>query len=229
MRAYSVPSKSLFFVPFLNFKVFVFSPRHILYSLIGVYLMISAGSGNANAMFGVLGFMIMILAYLPYRFLPFETQLLGFLRFHLRSKKRYGKKARHAKSGFLGVGEEQSVPDMRDAKAVQQQQQDDDDDETQSSAERIRIANLKQPYTITIKTRIRERFIPVTIHVTGMRQDGNDDDDDSNGEILLASTSTDRHGKVSCTVLVDSYGERLFCVKGESGDTLHEQLVEFVK
>lgn len=203
MRIYSVESKNLFFVNFLDFKIRVFSPRELFYSLIGLYMLISAIQGTASGIFGLLGLVIFIFGYIPYKFLPPEIQLANFLRFHLKNNST-SKKAKKEPASLLGCGDV-FVPENTDnitdviLKAV--------------GPEEITISNIEEPYTITLKTNTTERFLPVSVFVD---------------DILVADTSTDRKGNVSCTILIEAYGTKQFCVKDDSDNILYDQEVKFI-
>lgn len=204
MRIYSVESKNLFFVNFLDFKVRVFSPRELFYSLIGLYMLISAIQGTASGIFGLLGLIIFIFGYIPYKFLPLEMQLANFLRFHLKNNSA-SKKAKKEPASLLGYGDV-FVPYNTDDNVT-------DAIPKAAGPETITIANLEEPYTITLKTNTTKRFLPVSVYVD---------------DIPVADTSTNRKGNVSCTILIDAYGIKQFCAKDDSDNILYDQEVKFI-
>ena len=206
MRIYSVESKSLFFVNFIDFKVRVFSPREIMYSLLGAWLLITALQGNVTAVAGLLGAVVLLFGYIPYSFLPPEIQLINFLRFHVQGNNT-SKKMKKEHAMFVGIGDGQPVLTNASGDKADDTDQDTDGPET------IKIASLDEPYTITLKTSTTERFVPVLISVDGMP---------------LANTSTDRKGNVSCTMLIDTYGTKRFCATDESGAVVYDRDVRFV-
>lgn len=201
MRIYSVESKKLFFVHFLDFKIHVFSPRELFYSLIGIYLLVQAMQGITSAIFGLLGLVIFIFGYIPYKFLPFEIQLINFLRFHFKNNST-SKKASKESASLVGVGEifVSEDPDEEDELVVNH------------GPEIIKITNLEEPYTIKLKTNTTEQFLPVSVFVNDL-------------DVPVANTSTDRRGNVSCTILIEAYGVHRFCAKDESGNILYDQEV----
>lgn len=202
MRIYSVESKNLFFVNFLDFKIRTFSPRELFYSLIGAWIFASAIQGSISQIFGLFGAIVFIFGYVPYKFLPFEIQLTNFLRFHL-SNNSASKKAKKEHASLLGCGDA-FVPEITD---------DTSKITTVTGPEVITIANLDEPYTITLKTNNTERFLPVSIHVD---------------DILVSNGTTDRKGNISCTILIDTYGVKRFLAKDESENILYDQEVEFI-
>lgn len=166
-------------------------------------MLISAIQGTVSVIFGLLGLVILIFGYIPYKFLPLEMQLANFLRFHLKNNST-SKKAKKEPASLLGYGDV-FVPE-------------DTDDITNiipkaPCPEIITIVNLEEPYTITLKTNTTERFLPVSIFVD---------------DILVADTSTNRKGNVSCTILIDTHGTKQFCVKDDSENILYDQEVKFV-
>ena len=203
MRIYSVESKNLFFVNFLDFKVRIFSPRELFYSLIGAWMLISAVQGTMSQIFGLLGAVILIFGYVPYKFLPFEIQLINLLRFHL-SNNSASKKAKKEPASLLGSGEI-FVPEITD---------DADEIPKETGPEVITISNLEEPYTITLKTNTRKQFLPVSVSV------------DDIPDVVVAST--DRHGNISFTMLIDTYGVKRFLAKDENDNILYDNMVEFV-
>ncbi len=201
MRIYSVESKNLFFVNFLDFKIRTFSPRELFYSLIGAWMFASAIQGTISQIFGLLGAMVFIFGYVTYKFLPFEIQLINFLRFHL-SNNSTSKKAKKEPSSLLGCGDA-FVPEIIN----------NDEVPKDLGPEVVTISNLEEPYTITLKTNTRERFLPVSIHVD---------------DILVSNGITDRKGDISCTILIDTYGVKRFLAKDEGENILYDNVVEFV-
>ena len=203
MRIYSVESKNLFFVNFLDFKIHVFSPRELFYSVIGIYLLVQSMQGMISGIFGLLGFIIFIFGYIPYKFLPFEKKLINFLRFHLKNNYT-SKKANKESSLLVGLGET-FVSDETD---------DKEELVENYGPEIIKITNLEEPYTIKLKTNTKEQFLPVSVFVNDMKTP-------------VANTSTDRRGNISCTVLIISYDTYRFCAKDDSGNILYDQKVTF--
>ena len=204
MRIYSVESKNLFFVNFLDFKIHVFSPRELFYSIIGIYLLVHSMQGTISGIFGLLGLIIFIFGYIPYKFLPFEKKLINFLRFHLKNNYTT-KKANKESSSLVGFGDI-FVPEENDP---------DEELVENHGPEIIKIANLEEPYTIKLKTNAQEQFLPVSVFVNNM-------------DVPVANTSTDRGGNISCTVLIISYDTYRFCAKDDSGNVLYDQKVTFV-
>ncbi len=200
MRIYSVESKNLFFVNFIDFKIRVFSPRELFYSVIGIWMIASALQGTTSAIFGFFGVILLIFGYIPYMFLPLEIQLINFLRFHFKNNST-SKKAKKESASLVGCGEVFVYQDVDDEVIPEIQ-----------GPEIISIPNLDSAYTITLKTKARERFLPVSIYVD---------------DIFLANTSTDRKGRASCSVLIDAYGIKRFQVKDDSGNILYEREVKF--
>lgn len=200
MRIYSVESKNLFFVNFIDFKIRVFSPRELFYSVIGIWMIASALQGTTSAIFGFFGVILLIFGYIPYMFLPLEIQLINFLRFHFKNNST-SKKAKKESASLVGCGEVFVYQDVDDEVIPEIQ-----------GPEIISIPNLDSAYTITLKTKARERFLPVSIYVD---------------DIFLANTSTDRKGRASCSVLIDAYGIKRFQVKDDSGNVLYEREVKF--
>ena len=200
MRIYSVESKNLFFVNFIDFKIRVFSPRELFYSVIGIWMIASALQGTISAIFGFFGVILLIFGYIPYMFLPLEIQLINFLRFHFKNNST-SKKAKKESASLVGCGEVFVYQDVDDEVIPEIQ-----------GPEIISIPNLDSAYTITLKTKARERFLPVSIYVD---------------DIFLANTSTDRKGRASCSVLIDAYGIKRFQVKDDSGNVLYEREVKF--
>ena len=200
MRIYSVESKNLFFVNFIDFKIRVFSPRELFYSVIGIWMIASALQGTTSAIFGFFGVILLIFGYIPYMFLPLEIQLINFLRFHFKNNST-SKKAKKESASLMGCGEVFVYQDVDDEVIPEIQ-----------GPEIISIPNLDSAYTITLKTKARERFLPVSIYVD---------------DIFLANTSTDRKGRASCSVLIDAYGIKRFQVKDDSGNILYEREVKF--
>ena len=199
MRIYSVQSKNLFFVNFIDFKIRVFSPRELFYSVIGIWMISSALQGTTSGIFGFFGIIALIFGYIPYSFLPLEIQLINFLRFHFKNDST-SKKTKKEPASLVGCGDAFEYVDT-----------EEDTPEIQGP-EIISIPNLDEPYTITLKTKAHERFLPVSIYVD---------------DIFLANTSTDRKGRASCSVLIDAYGVKRFHVKDDSGNVLYDQEVEF--
>lgn len=202
MKVYSVESKSLFFVKFLDFKIKVFSPRELFYSLIGIWILVSAIQGNIFEIFALLGIVIFIFGYLPYKFLPIEIQLINLLRFHLYNNHSQ-KKLKKESSSLLGSGESFS-PIIDD---------DVTDTPKDTGPEIITIPNLEEPYTITLQTSTVQKFLPVSIYIDDM---------------LLSNSATDRQGNVSCTTLIDTYGVKRFVVKDEKNNILYDKKVKFI-
>ena len=186
---------------FLDFKIRAFSPRELFYSLIGIYLLVSAIQGTISGILGLVGLPILIFGYVPYKFLPPERQMIDFLRFHL-SNDSTSKRVKEEPASLLGFG---------DLYTFDTDEHDDVTAKT-SGPECIAIKNLEEPYTITLKTNTNERFLPVSIYV-----------DDT----LVAVTSTNRRGDVSCTILIESYGTKQFLAKDEAGNVLYEKEVKF--
>jgi len=208
MRIYSVESKNILFVNFLDFKIRVFSPRELLYSLIGIWMLIQAIQGEVFVAFGLIGLIIFIFGYIPYKFLPFEIQLINFLRFHFKNNST-SKKAKKEPASLLGFGESFVPENITD---------DDNNNNNDTIPEKqgpeiITIPNLDEPYTVTLKTSVKERFIPVSVYVD---------------DIQIANTSTDRKGRVSCTILIDAYCTKRFCAKDDSDNVLYDQEIKFV-
>ena len=139
---------------------------------------------------------------MPYKFLPFEIQLINFLRFHL-SNNSASKKAKKEPASLLGCGDA-FVPEIIN---------DADEIPKDTGPEVITIQNLDEPYTITLKTNIKKRFLPVSIHVDDM---------------LVSHCTTNRKGDISCTILIDTYGVKRFLAKDESENILYDQKVEFI-
>lgn len=201
MRIYSVESKNLFFVNFLDFKIRIFSPRELFYSLVGAWIFVSAIQETISQIFGLLGAIVFIFGYIPYKFLPFEIQLINFLRFHL-SNNSASKKAKKEPSSLLGYGDV-FMPEIIN----------DDEIPKDTGPEVVTIQNLDEPYTITLKTNTKKRFLPVSIHVD---------------DILVSNCTTDRKGDISCTILIYTYGVKRFLAKDESENILYDNVVEFV-
>jgi len=203
MRIYSVESKNLFFVNFLDFKIRVFSTRELFYSVIGIWMLASALQGTVSGIFGLFGVIALIFGYIPYTFLPLEIQLINFLRFHFKNNNSTSKRAKKEPASLVGCGEVFVSEDTGD---------DDDIISEIQGPEIISIPNLEEPYTITLKTKAKERFLPVSIYVD---------------DIFLANTSTDRKGRASCSVLIDAYATKRFQAKDDSGNVLYDQEVRF--
>lgn len=204
MRIYSVESKNLFFVNFLDFKIHIFSPRELFYSVIGIYLLVQSMQGMISGIFGLLGFIIFIFGYIPYKFLPFEKKLINFLRFHLKNNTS-SKKAHKESSSLVGLGEI----------FIPEENNEDESIVENHGPEIIHIPNIEKPYTIKLKTNTKEQFLPVSVFVNNM-------------DVPVANTSTDRRGNVSCTVLIEAYDTYRYCAKDESGNILYDQMVTFV-
>ena len=85
-----------------------------------------------------------------------------------------------------------------------------------SSTELVHVQDLDTPYTIKLKTDVKGEFIPVSIYFT-----------EGNTEIHIADSTTDRHGTVSCTVLLDDYGEKQVRVVSSKGAILYDKTVRF--
>ncbi len=202
MRIYSVESKNLFFVNFIDFKIRTFSPRELFFSLIGIAMLFSSIRGEIAAIFGLLGIIIVLFGYVSYKFVPFEIQLADFILFHLRNNSAK-KREKEEKSLLSSHGMPLKFDDDVTEKDVPKP----------AKMEPVRITNLDEPYTITLKTKTTQRFLPVSIYID---------------EILVTNTSTDRHGNVSCTALIEEYGIKRFRVIADDKITLYDDHVEFV-
>lgn len=207
MRIYSVPSRNLAYVKFLDLKMVKISPRQLMYMVMGVLMLYDASQGNAVALFVPLGIAVIALAFVPFRFLPPEYQMYHFLLFRL--KKHDGQKSRKT-----------VVPEMAGAgKTIAEEEADD---EAKPQQEKLHIDDLERPYTLSLKTSEKRQFIPVTVLIDGRK---------------IANTVTDRRGNVSCTIMIDDYStKRIRVVRSDlrnsdsGGDNvLYDRSVVFAK
>ena len=80
----------------------------------------------------------------------------------------------------------------------------------------VRVQDLDTPYTIRLKTDTKGQFIPVSIYFTK-----------DNNEIHIADSTTDIRGMVSCTILLDDYGERQIRIVDANHTVLYDKTVRF--
>lgn len=204
MKVLAVTSKSLLDTKWINLSIRVFSPREFLSGIFGIVCLIAAITGKTHPIIAFFGITVLIFGFIPFGFLPPEKQLLSFLSFHMK-KDNGTKKSKKEESDLTGIG--RFLPE-----GVAE--------EEQIKTEAVEIAfveDLDVPYTLKLKTAAEKQFIPVSIFFS-----------EHSEEIHVASTVTDRHGNVTCTILLENYGQKRIRVIGdEDSAVFYDKMVEF--
>jgi len=203
MRVLAVPSKSLLDVRWINASIRTFSPREFLGAITGIISLIAAFTGKAHPILAVFGILVIVFGFLPFGFLTPEKQMIAFLSFRLKGNG--SKKQKKQESSLIGIG-------IYSEMIVQHVPKPADTPQT------IQIENLEIPYTLKIKTLSESQFVPVSIFFA---------EESGENQIHVSNTVTDRHGNVSCTILLESYGHKRVRVIDEASHVLYDKMILF--
>ena len=204
MQVLAITSRSLFNTKWINLSIKTFSPRQFLCGVIGGVSIITAIIGKIHPIFAIFGILIILFGFTPFGFLSTEKKIIAFVSFHTK-KDATVKKSKKQYSTLVGIGK-LSVEESSDEKPPQTKK-----------IQTVYVDDLDVPYVLNLSTTAKSQFIPVTIFFS----EGVD-------EIPIASTTTGRHGKVSCTVLLEQYGQRRVRVTGDDdGTTYYDDTVVF--
>lgn len=176
MRILSVKSQNILLVKFIDLKVIKVSLRELFLIGAGAGLIADVLRGNPALLLFPVGILFLFLGLTPVKFIPPEAKFFHFLQYRSRNKKTIKRDTSYTpESAGLGESHEEI------------------DDTIDDSPQIVKIDNLDSPYTLTLHTKIKKQFIPVTITINGR---------------IIANTVTNRHGDVSCTILIDEYGPK---------------------
>ena len=206
MKVLAVTSRSLLDTRWIDLSIRVFSPREFLCGIFGVMSVLAVLTGKAHPITAFLGVTVLIFGLIPFGFLTPEKQLYSFLSFHAKRDNSV-KKSKKEESALIGTGTAAS-------EGIGIQQTTD----KMELVETILIDDLDIPYTLKLTTSAKKQFIPVSVSFS---ESGSD-------EIPVATTVTRRNGKVSCTVLLENYGQRRVRVLGD-GTVYYDRIVMFQK
>ncbi len=194
MKVLAVTSRSLFDTKWIDLSIRVSSPREFLCGIFGIVSILAVLAGKAHPITTFFGIIVLVFGFMPFGFLAPEKQLYSFLSFHMK-KDNSVKRSKKVESDLIGTGS--TVSEGIDAKHTIP-------DEIKS-VETVLIEDLDIPYTLKLKTSAKKQFIPVSVLFSEPNSD----------EIPVATTVTGRNGKVSCTVLLENYGQRRVRVLGD--------------
>ncbi len=86
-------------------------------------------------------------------------------------------------------------------------------EEQQETVQRFTISDLGMPHTISLDTTEKRQFVPVGIEIDGK---------------VLVNTATERHGKVCCTIMIESLGpKKIRVIRAEDDSVLYDRRVIF--
>jgi len=181
VRILSVKSQNILLVKFIDLKIIKVSLRELFLIGAGAGLIADVLRGNPALLLFPVGILFLFLGLTPVKFIPLEVKFLHFLQYKSRNKKTIKRDISYnPESAGLGT--------------IHEEVQDDTlGDTIDDSPQIVHIDNLDSPYTLTLHTKIKKQFIPVTIKIN---------------ERIIANTVTNRHGDVSCTILIDEYGPK---------------------
>jgi len=178
VRILSVKSQNILLVKFIDLKIIKVSLRELFLIGAGAGLIADVLRGNPALLLFPVGVLFLFLGLSPVKFIPIEAKFFHFLQYKKRNKKHTKKDTSLPESAGLGSIHEED---------------DTIDDAIDDTPQTVHIDNLDSPYTLTLHTKIEKQFIPVTITINGR---------------IIANTVTNRHGNVSCTILIDEYGPK---------------------
>ena len=198
MRILSVPTKSLMHVPFVDLKVFSLSIRQLLYFVAGLIFAFKALTGDM--ILTPLFLLFLTLAFFPYKFLAPEMHLIHAISYKIKKSHHTTRKKSALSSELLYAGSESTL------KHVEGKTDGND-------TEKIIVDDLDTPYTLSLHTNEKKQFVPVQVEIDGK---------------IIVNTSTARHGKVSCTIMIESLGTKeIRVLKTDDGTVLYGRSVIF--
>lgn len=191
----------------IDLSVRTFSPREFLCGLVGILCILASAAGKVHPVGALFGVVLFVFGFIPFGFLPPEKQISSFLIFHFKRDNSV-KKSKKEESPQIGIGSVTSEEHSEDI---------DISSEKIDTAETVHIEDLDIPYTLTLKTSAKKQFVPVSVLFS----------DGASKEIPVANTVTGRKGKVFCTILLESYGQRRIRVTGDDGVIFYDKVVVF--
>jgi len=176
VRILSVKSQNILLVKFIDLKIIKVSLRQLFLIGVGAGLITDVLRGNPALLLFPVGILFLFLGLVPVKFIPPEAKFFHYIQYKKRNKTHTKKDMSLPESA--GIGESYAETDHDIIDDIQQT---------------VKIDNLDSPYTLTLHTKIKKQFIPVTITINGR---------------IISNTVTNRHGDVSCTILIDEYGPK---------------------